>query len=52
MSTTTNHPLFARTFHWLSWRDEMAGQREFRREALDGLTGRVVELGLPSSINI
>jgi len=50
-TTTTNHPLFARTFHWLSRRDEMAGQREFRREALDGLTGRVVELGAGNGLN-
>jgi len=51
MSTAGNHPLFARTFHWLSRRDEMAGQREFRREALDGLTGRVVELGAGNGLN-
>lgn len=51
MSTAANHPLFARIFHWLSRRDEMAGQREFRREALDGLTGRVVELGAGNGLN-
>ncbi len=51
MSTAANHPLFARTFHWLSRRDEMAGQREFRREALEGLTGRVIELGAGNGLN-
>ncbi len=51
MSTAVNHPLFARTFHWLSRRDETAGQREFRREALEGLTGRVIELGAGNGLN-
>lgn len=46
-----HHPLFARVFHWLSRREEMAGQREYRREALAGLRGRVLELGAGNGLN-
>lgn len=51
MSAGVDHPLFARIFHWLSRREEMAGQRELRREALAGVSGRVVELGAGNGLN-
>ena len=53
MSTdgAVHHPLFARVYHWLSGREEMAGQREYRRGALAGLAGRVVELGAGNGLN-
>jgi ubiquinone/menaquinone biosynthesis C-methylase UbiE len=46
-----HHPVFVRIFHWLSRREEMAGQREYRREALAGLSGRVIELGAGNGMN-
>jgi ubiquinone/menaquinone biosynthesis C-methylase UbiE len=46
-----HHPLFARDFHWLSRREEMAGQGGYRREALAGLRGRVAELGSGNGLN-
>jgi len=51
MSEAVRHPIFARFFHFLSRREELAGQREFRREALAGLSGRVVELGAGNGLN-
>jgi len=45
MSADLRHPVFARVFHLLSRREDTAGQREFRRENVAGLAGRVVELG-------
>jgi ubiquinone/menaquinone biosynthesis C-methylase UbiE len=46
-----HHPVFARVFHRLSRREEMAGQREYRHRALEGLRGRVVELGAGNGLN-
>jgi ubiquinone/menaquinone biosynthesis C-methylase UbiE len=46
-----SHPIFARVFDRLSQREEDAGQREFRRENLTGLHGRVVELGAGNGLN-
>lgn len=51
MSTDARHPIFARFFHFLSRREEMPGQREFRRENVGGLAGRVVEVGAGNGLN-
>jgi ubiquinone/menaquinone biosynthesis C-methylase UbiE len=51
VSTDARHPIFARMFDVLSRREEMAGQRELRRENLAGLAGRVVELGAGNGLN-
>src|SRR5918997_3613566 len=45
------HPIFARVFDRLSRGEECAGQREHRRRALEGLRGRVVELGAGNGLN-
>jgi ubiquinone/menaquinone biosynthesis C-methylase UbiE len=45
------HPIFARVFDRLSRREEVAGQADYRREALQGLSGRVVELGAGNGLN-
>jgi ubiquinone/menaquinone biosynthesis C-methylase UbiE len=50
-SGTVRHPVFARVFDRLSRREELAGQREHRRRALEGLHGRVVELGAGNGLN-
>jgi ubiquinone/menaquinone biosynthesis C-methylase UbiE len=49
--TTVHHPLFARFFDRLSTKAEEAGQAEFRREALAGLSGVVLELGAGNGLN-
>jgi ubiquinone/menaquinone biosynthesis C-methylase UbiE len=51
MKVELRHPIFARFFHFLSRREELAGQRELRREALAGVTGRVLELGAGNGLN-
>jgi ubiquinone/menaquinone biosynthesis C-methylase UbiE len=45
------HPIFARVFDRLSRGEDDAGQREHRRRALDGVRGRVVELGAGNGLN-
>jgi SAM-dependent methyltransferase len=39
------HPLFARGYAWLAKKEDKAGGIDNRRELLEGLTGRVVEVG-------
>jgi len=50
-STEVRNPLFARIYDRVSGRAEDAGQREHRRELLEGLTGRVVEVGAGNGLN-
>ena len=50
-STEVRNPLFARIYDRVSGRAEDAGQREHRRELLDGLTGHVVEVGAGNGLN-
>ena len=50
-STEVSHPLFARVYDRLSAATEEAGQAEHRRELLDGLTGRVLEVGAGNGHN-
>jgi ubiquinone/menaquinone biosynthesis C-methylase UbiE len=45
------HPIFARFFARLAPIEERAGQGDHRRELLEGLGGRVVELGAGSGLN-
>jgi ubiquinone/menaquinone biosynthesis C-methylase UbiE len=45
------NPLFARFFHRFCGRDRGYGERELRRELLDGTSGRVVEVGAGNGIN-
>jgi SAM-dependent methyltransferase len=46
-----HHPIFARMFERLSAREEELGQADHRREALAGLSGRVVEVGAGNGLN-
>ena len=45
------NPIFARVYDRVSGRAEDAGQREHRRELLEGLSGRVVEVGAGNGLN-
>ncbi len=45
------NPLFARFFDRFAAKDEERGQAELRRELLDGLSGRVVEVGAGNGLN-
>ena len=45
------NPVFARIYDRVSGRAEDAGQREHRRELLEGLSGRVVEVGAGNGLN-
>jgi ubiquinone/menaquinone biosynthesis C-methylase UbiE len=48
---TVHHPLFARLYDRVSRKAEAAGQVEHRREMLNGLGGRVLELGAGNGLN-
>jgi ubiquinone/menaquinone biosynthesis C-methylase UbiE len=45
------NPLFARYFDRFAARSEDRGNRELRRELLDGLAGRVIEVGAGNGLN-
>lgn len=45
------NPIFARIYDRVSARAEDVGQREHRRELLEGLRGRVVEVGAGNGLN-
>jgi len=45
------HPVFARVFNRMSEREEGMGQAEHRQAMLDGVAGRLVELGAGNGIN-
>lgn len=45
------NPVFARVYDWVSARAEDAGQREHRAELLEGLQGRVVEVGAGNGLS-
>jgi SAM-dependent methyltransferase len=53
MTTTTdiNRPRFARAYLRMSGNAERRGAGEHRRRLLDGLTGRVVEIGAGNGLN-
>ena len=48
---TVRNPVFARLYDRVSARAEGAGQREHRWELLEGLSGRVVEVGAGNGLN-
>src|SRR5439155_18568961 len=50
-SDQVHHPLFARIYLKLSVAEEKAGRAEHRRDALAGLSGRVVEIGAGNGLN-
>ena len=50
MSAVSN-PIFARVYARVSAKTEKAGQAEHRRELLEGLSGRVVEVGAGHGVN-
>jgi len=45
LADVVHHPLFARIYSRFAPREDERGQAENRKELLDGLTGRVVEVG-------
>jgi SAM-dependent methyltransferase len=45
------HPVFARMFARMSERMEDAGAREYRKETLSGLAGRLIEVGAGNGLN-
>ena len=45
------HPVLARMFARMSERMEDAGAREYRKEMLSGLAGRVIEVGAGNGLN-
>ncbi len=51
MSTQVRHPIFARLYVRLSGAAEAKGAAEHREEMLDGLHGRVVEVGAGNGLN-
>jgi ubiquinone/menaquinone biosynthesis C-methylase UbiE len=48
---SVHHPIFARVFERLSAKEEELGQADHRREALAGLSGRVIEVGAGNGLN-
>ena len=46
-----NNPLFARYFARFGGRNEERGNREYRKEMLAGLSGRVLEVGPGNGLN-
>jgi ubiquinone/menaquinone biosynthesis C-methylase UbiE len=51
MPASTHHPWFARCYTWISGGAERAGAGSHRAETLDGLSGRVIELGCGNGMN-
>lgn len=51
MPTRSGHPVFARVYAWLSRAEDRAGVGAHRRELLEGLAGRVVEVGAGNGRN-
>jgi len=54
MATATkrvSHPIFARAFDHTAWKLEDRGQREHRKKLLEGLAGRVIEVGAGNGLN-
>ncbi len=45
------HPIFARLWTFMSPRADKAGEAQYRREMLDGVRGRVLELGAGNGLN-
>lgn len=50
-STEHHHPVFARLYAWLSAGMEQTGHAEHRDRLLEGLSGRVIEVGCGNGMN-
>jgi ubiquinone/menaquinone biosynthesis C-methylase UbiE len=46
-----SHPIFARVWNWACPRADKAGEGEYREELLDGVSGRVLEIGAGNGAN-
>jgi len=46
-----SHPIFARVWHWACPRADKAGEAEYRLEMLEGVHGRVLEIGAGNGAN-
>jgi len=46
-----SHPIFARVWHWACPRADKSGEAEHRREMLEGVRGRVLEIGAGNGAN-
>jgi ubiquinone/menaquinone biosynthesis C-methylase UbiE len=51
MSSTHRHPIFARVYPRIAHTAERGGAAEHRRTLLDGLSGRVIEVGAGHGLN-
>jgi ubiquinone/menaquinone biosynthesis C-methylase UbiE len=49
--TRVSHPIFARFWGWMSPRMDRSGFAEHRRRLLEGLSGRVLEVGAGNGLN-
>ncbi|MGY1706195.1 class I SAM-dependent methyltransferase [Geodermatophilus sp. SYSU D00697] len=49
---TVHHPVFARVYAWLAPAMERAGADELRDRLLEGISGRVVEVGAGTGANL
>ncbi|MBW3560865.1 MAG: class I SAM-dependent methyltransferase [Actinobacteria bacterium] len=52
MTSDVHHPVFARIYPWLSERMEDQGMAERRIALLEGLEGRVLEVGVGNGLNL
>jgi ubiquinone/menaquinone biosynthesis C-methylase UbiE len=50
-TTRVSHPIFARLWGWMSPRMDRSGVVERRRRLLEGLSGRVLEVGAGNGLN-
>jgi ubiquinone/menaquinone biosynthesis C-methylase UbiE len=50
-SDTVHHPIFARVYERLSRQEERRGGADLRKELLEGLSGRVIEVGAGNGLN-
>ncbi len=51
VTTRVSHPIFARFWSWMSPRMDRSGAADRRRRLLDGLSGRVLEVGAGNGLN-
>jgi ubiquinone/menaquinone biosynthesis C-methylase UbiE len=51
VATRVHHPIFARVYRRIAAEAEGKGASEHREELLDGLTGRVIEVGAGTGLN-